>query len=124
MPFAALISVALSYTLTAPRAGVAAHRAAAIRMDDIPMVKAPDPNVVASKRENFECSFEIPKKGIAEYGTVNMNFAPLLAKSSSLIEDTKEIVKASPKATIAATVAVAALGVGVALAGMFGRGRR
>jgi len=54
-------------------------------MDDLAQVKAPDPSVVASNRPNFECSFEIPKKGIAEYGTVNMNFKPLLATASELV---------------------------------------
>lgn len=54
-------------------------------MDDIPMSKPTDSNVVASSRPNFVCSFELPKKGIAEYGTVNMNFKPLLATESELV---------------------------------------
>ena len=59
-------------------------RAAVLRMDDIPQVKAQS-NVVASNRKNFECSFEIPKKGISEYGTCEMNFKPLLATDSELV---------------------------------------
>ena len=35
--------------------------------------------------ENFACEFEIPKKGIAEYGVVQMNFKPLLATNSELV---------------------------------------
>ena len=55
-------------------------RAAALRMDDIPMTKdyrGVDPK----KRDPFTCSFEIPAKGIAEYGTVNMKFRPVLTDS-------------------------------------------
>ena len=55
-------------------------RAAVVRMDDIPMVKS-NTGVVAKDREPFSCSFEIPKKGISEYGTVNMNFKPVLTNS-------------------------------------------
>ena len=79
----ALLSVSIAYALNAPR--VSPRRVAALRMDDIPMTKAVDPNVVTSNRENFACSFEIPKKGISEYGTVNMNFKPLLATKSELV---------------------------------------
>merc|ERR1711924_368302 len=61
------------------------RHAAAVRMDDIPMKKATDSNVVESNRQNFACSFEIPKKGISEYGTVNMNFKPPLATPSELV---------------------------------------
>ena len=77
-------------------------------MDDIPMVKAPSPNVVASTRENFECSFEIPKKGIAEYGTVNMNFAPLLATNSELVVVRYELpfgLSAEPRGRVVAVTA-------------------
>ena len=38
-----------------------------------------------SNRADFTCSFEIPKKGIAEYGTCNMNFKPLLATASECV---------------------------------------
>ena len=48
-------------------------RSSMLRMDDIQMTKPADANVVVSDREPFECSFEIPKKGISEYGTCNMN---------------------------------------------------
>jgi len=58
---------------------------ASVTMDDIPMVKPQDSNVVESSRPNFKCSFEIPKKGISEYGTVNMDFKPLLSTDSELI---------------------------------------
>merc|ERR1719450_169158 len=49
------------------------------------MAKPADASVVDTARPNFACSFEIPKKGIAEYGTVNMNFKPLLATNSELV---------------------------------------
>lgn len=55
----------------------------AVRMDDIPMTK--ESNVVASNRANFACEFEIPKKGISEYGVCQMNFKPLLATNSELV---------------------------------------
>ena len=86
MALAALLSVSVAYSLNAPRASMMqARRVAAPRMDDFPQMKAVDPNVVTSNRENFACSFEIPKKGISEYGTVNMNFKPLLATKSELV---------------------------------------
>ena len=37
--------------------------------------------VEPKKRDPFVCSFEIPAKGIAEYGTVNMKFRPVLTDS-------------------------------------------
>ena len=86
MALAALLSVSVAYSLNAPRTNmIQARRVAALRMDDIPMTKPADPSVVTSNRENFACSFEIPKKGISEYGTVNMNFKPLLATASELV---------------------------------------
>lgn len=64
----------------------------AIRMDDMKMTKMKDPNVLEGKnRPNFACSFEIPKKGISEYGTVNMNFKPLLATQSELVVVTYDL---------------------------------
>ena len=86
MALAALLSASVAYSLNAPRASmIQARRVSALRMDDFPQTKAVDPNVVTSNRENFACSFEIPKKGISEYGTVNMNFKPLLATKSELV---------------------------------------
>merc|ERR1712086_765680 len=37
--------------------------------------------VQPKNRPPFACSFEIPAKGIVEYGTVNMKFKPLLTDS-------------------------------------------
>ena len=54
-------------------------------MDDFPQVKPKSSNVVESDRPNFAASFEIPKKGIAEYGTCNMQFKPLLATDSECV---------------------------------------
>ena len=68
-----------------------ASRTAVLRMDDIPMTK-PDTGVVPTARPPFVCSFEIPKKGIAEYGTCNMNFKPLLT-NSELVMVTYELVR-------------------------------
>jgi len=53
-------------------------------MDDIPMKRAGS-NVVPSNRADFVTSFEIPKKGIAEYGMCEMKFKPLLATDSELV---------------------------------------
>ena len=78
---AALHSSASALSLTPSlSASSASSRAAVVRMDDIPMVKAPTA-VKSAPREPFSCSFEIPKKGISEYGTVNMNFKPILTES-------------------------------------------
>merc|ERR1740138_1490582 len=55
------------------------------------MVKPKDTNVVESARDNFRCEFEIPKKGISEYGTVQMNFKPLLATDSELVVATYDL---------------------------------
>jgi len=55
----------------------------AVRMDDIPQSRAS--NVVQADREDFTCEFEIPKKGISEYGTAQMRFKPLLATASELV---------------------------------------
>ena len=78
---AALHSSASALSLTSSlSASSASSRAAVVRMDDIPMVKAPTA-VKSADREPFSCSFEIPKKGISEYGTVNMNFKPILTES-------------------------------------------
>ena len=67
-------TMALSLTPSgAMRMNAMNGRASMVRMDDIPMTKPTDANVVASDREPFGCSFEIPKKGISEYGTCNMN---------------------------------------------------
>ena len=83
-----LASLSLCCTAAALHLNVPASRAvarAAVRMDDIPMTKPSSANVAESNRENFACSFEIPKKGISEYGTVNMNFKPVLATDSELV---------------------------------------
>ena len=73
------------------------QRASVPRMDDIPQTRAS--TVVESTRENFVCSFEIPKKGIAEYGTVEMNFKPLLATESEVVVVRQQLpfgLKAAP----------------------------
>ena len=81
--FVSLSAAAAALTLspqgmsTASRTAV---RSTIVRMDDIPMVKA-DTGVVPTDRPPFSCSFEIPKKGISEYGTCNLNFKPLLTDS-------------------------------------------
>ena len=55
--------------VASPPSGAIAHSSATrmspVRMDDIPQAKAQS-NVVESNRPDFACSFEIPKKGIAE----------------------------------------------------------
>lgn len=85
---AMLVSATAGLQLT-PMAGLrfgkGMRTSSVVRMDDIPMSKPVDTNVVESNRENFACSFEIPKKGISEYGTCNMNFKPLLATPSELV---------------------------------------
>lgn len=76
---------------------------AAVRMDDIPMTKPASSDVVESNRANFACSFEIPKKGISEYGTVNMNFKPILATDSELVMATYNLpfgLTAEPKGRV------------------------
>ena len=80
-----LCSVACASALTmtpqlSASAASARMRAAALRMDDIPMTKD-SRGVEPKKRDAFTCSFEIPAKGIAEYGTVNMKFRPVLTDS-------------------------------------------
>ena len=80
-----LCSVACASALTmtpqlSASAASARMRAAALRMDDIPMTKDTR-GVEPKKRDPFVCSFEIPAKGIAEYGTVNMKFRPVLTDS-------------------------------------------
>ena len=72
-----LCSVACASALTmtpqlSASAASARMRTAALRMDDIPMTKDTR-GVEPKKRDPFVCSFEIPAKGIAEYGTVNMS---------------------------------------------------
>ena len=52
-------------------------------MDDIRQTRVS--NVVESNRPDFQCSFEIPKKGIAEYGECQMKFKPLLATGSECV---------------------------------------
>ena len=52
-------------------------------MDDIQQTRVS--NVVESNRPDFQCSFEIPKKGIAEYGECQMKFKPLLATGSECV---------------------------------------
>lgn len=82
---AALHSSASALTLS-PSVSVssASSRAAVVRMDDIPMTKSAT-GVIPTVREPFSCSFEIPKKGIAEYGTCNMNFKPILTESELVV---------------------------------------
>ena len=81
------------------------RRARSPSMDDFPQTRAADPNVMESTRANFACSFEIPKKGISEYGTVNMNFKPLLATDSELVVVRNELpleLSAEPKGRVVA----------------------
>ena len=80
-----------SALMTPQLSSARASRAAVLRTDDIPMTK-PNTGVVPTARPPFACSFEIPKKGIAEYGTCNMNFKPLLT-NSELVMVTYELVR-------------------------------
>merc|ERR1719261_1374601 len=100
---ATMIGAATALHLTPGAVRTLPRHAAAIRMDDIPMKKATDSNVVESNRENFACSFEIPKKGISEYGTVNMNFKLILATASELVVVTYKLpfgLAAEPKGRV------------------------
>jgi hypothetical protein len=76
-----LASAGAFHVTQGPR--LAAHRASAVKMDDIPMVRTS--TVIPTERPDFTCSFEIPAKGIAEYGTVNMAFKPLLVESELVV---------------------------------------
>jgi hypothetical protein len=78
MFFVSLIAATV-LSLTAPMAAplYISSRSSLIRMDDIRQTRVS--NVVESNRPDFQCSFEIPKKGIAEYGECQMKFKPLLA---------------------------------------------
>ena|ERR1719424_2711240 len=80
-----LLAVAATAFTLAPMAPRTSSRASLLRMDDFPQTKAPSASVVESNRDDFTCSFEIPKKGIAEYGTCNMNFKPILAENSECV---------------------------------------
>ena len=98
---ASLIGCAAALQLNVPASRTTLARAA-MRMDDIPMTKV-SKDVVESNRENFACSFEIPKKGISEYGTVNMNFKPILATASELVVVTYKLpfgLAAEPKGRV------------------------
>ena len=97
---ASLIGCTAALQLNAPASRTLAR--AAVRMDDIPMTRSSS-NVVESNRLNFACSFEIPKKGISEYGTVNMNFKPILATESELVMVTYKLpfgLSAEPKGRV------------------------
>ena len=76
---------ASALSLTAPMAAPLDiySRSSLIRMDDIQQTRVS--NVVESNRPDFQCSFEIPKKGIAEYGECQMKFKPLLATGSECV---------------------------------------
>ena len=80
-----LFFAACAGAIRLPAAQRTAHRTTLIRMDDIPQAKSTSANVVESNREDFTCEFEIPKKGIAEYGVAQMKFKPLLATPSELV---------------------------------------
>ena len=80
MIFVSLIA-ATALSLTAPLH--ISSRSSLIRMDDIQQTRVS--NVVESNRPDFQCSFEIPKKGIAEYGECQMKFKPLLATGSECV---------------------------------------
>lgn len=58
--------------------------APAVRMDDLGGQK-PSSGIRVVDRPEFTCSFEMPKKSIAEYGTANMKFKPLLVESEALV---------------------------------------
>eukprot|EP00316_Scyphosphaera_apsteinii_P024737 CAMPEP_0119326710 /NCGR_PEP_ID=MMETSP1333-20130426/69106_1 /TAXON_ID=418940 /ORGANISM="Scyphosphaera apsteinii, Strain RCC1455" /LENGTH=144 /DNA_ID=CAMNT_0007335093 /DNA_START=150 /DNA_END=584 /DNA_ORIENTATION=- len=76
-------------------------------MDDIQQTK-PDSGVLLVDRPEFVCSFEIPKKGISEYGTVNMKFKPLLATESELVVVRYDLpfgLSAEPKGRVAVVTA-------------------
>lgn len=105
--FVLALSVACASALTmtpqlsASAASARTVRAAALRMDDIPM-KKDDRGVSPKNRPPFACSFEIPAKGIAEYGTVNMKFKPLLT-DSELVQVTYSLpfgLSAEPKGRV------------------------
>ena len=92
--------------LSASAASARTVRAAALRMDDIPM-KKDDRGVQPKNRPPFACSFEIPAKGIAEYGTVNMKFKPLLT-DSELVQVTYSLpfgLSAEPKGRVVSVTA-------------------
>ena len=84
MFFVSLIAATV-LSLTAPMAAplYISSRSPLIRMDDIRQTRVS--NVVESNRPDFQCSFEIPKKGIAEYGECQMKFKPLLATGSECV---------------------------------------
>lgn len=79
--FALCASAASALMLQPSAAPRTASRTTIVRMDDIPMTKPKTAVTSAANRQPFTCSFEIPKKGISEYGTCNMNFKPLLVES-------------------------------------------
>ena len=97
--FVAFIACASALTLTPQLSASAASartvRAAALRMDDIPM-KKDDRGVQPKNRPPFACSFEIPKKGISEYGMCNMKFKPLLTDSEVPALSLCRAVKGTP----------------------------
>lgn len=45
----------------------------------------PNSGIEVVDRPEFTCSFEMPKKSIAEYGTANMKFKPLLVESEVVV---------------------------------------
>lgn len=87
---------ALNIPYAAPR--VARHpRVISSRMDEAATVD--NSAGIIADREKFWLEFEIPKKGIAEYGTCQANLAPLL-ESSECITLTTELpfgLAAEPK---------------------------
>jgi hypothetical protein len=103
------VACASALTMTPPLSASAASARtvrAALRMDDIPM-KKDDRGVQPKNRPPFACSFEIPAKGIAEYGTVNMKFKPLLT-DSELVQVTYSLpfgLSAEPKGRVVSVTA-------------------
>ena len=64
-----------------------------------------------------------PSRSSSLLDAATEKLTPLITKTSSILEDTKEVLK-SPKAPVYAGLAVAALGIGAAFVGMFGKSRR
>ena len=80
-----LLQTAAALHVGLPFQSTASHlRAPHITMDDIPQTK-PNGGVTPVNRVKLTCSFEIPKKGIAEYGTAEMAFQPLLVESEVIV---------------------------------------
>ena len=69
-----LIGCAAALQLNVPQLNVAAATRGS-------MARAAVPHMAVEARDKFYVEFEIPKKGISEYGTCQANLAPLLESS-------------------------------------------